>query len=368
MGELAALLERAYKSGWHFSEVIAEGRAVGLPAHALLRSVWPTDEWNFYDVERGVLLVEVIQEDWVVGLVEALGSVEEAQAAVDGAGAPACWADDADSPIDVVAHLHRLKREHDAQLALRALVEEGAPLAEIANVIASDLLAPETRDLWWARALRGRSISSILEADCAPEADLSREFSRRGSRYQNLLRLRAEVGAERSVQLGAQLVGRAPGSLDPLSLLLVAAVQSRVSMWEVFEQVAEPGAPAGWLPQFRRAGFDPNAAALACTEAGLSTAAAGVAMSAAGYSDHEVLSGLRACGRGIDPVAQGLADAGWCASRLAVMLHDVGALEPEVREVLRKVVGPSPTPAPKALEAPRSPEDRSPTSARLESD
>ena len=339
------MLRRAAEQGWDFTRVIVEGLAAGMPADLILRNVEPTWEWTFYDAEHRWLYVEVAQEDWVEGLLVAVGSVDAAQAAVDGANAPACWGSpDVDSPLDVRAHVERQQQQREARATLEALIEAEAPLEEFALAVASEHVAPHIRSWWWGRALGGRPISSILLAPQIPEADRRRELARRGTSYENLLRLRAEVDAEQFVQLAVLVVdphaGRAP---DPLGLLLVAATESRVSLWKVLEQVEEPGAPGGWLPSFRRAGFDPNAAALACIEAGLSTAEAGVAMSASGYADSEIIDGLRACGTSVDPATQALADAGWSPHRLATMLRESGFLEPEVREVLRKVVGSSPT-------------------------
>ncbi|MCB9690136.1 MAG: hypothetical protein H6735_34155 [Alphaproteobacteria bacterium] len=148
---------------------------------------------------------------------------------------------------------------------------------------------------------------------------------------------RDTTSPETFLVLGHQLLHRV-GNTE-LELWLLAASASSVRLWEVLGEVCRADAPSTWLRTFREYGFDPNAAALALVEAGLSTSSIGVAMAAAGYTDGEILDGLRACGRGVDPTTRALADAGWSPERLAAMLRDTGALEPEVREILRAVVG-----------------------------
>lgn len=341
MSSRVDFLRRASDEGWDFAQVLAQGLEAGWPAAELLPYVVPDWEWAGYDEDRDVLVVSVSEEDWVDALIAVLGSIEAAQAAVHAAGAPACWDDQStEPPLDLQAWLQRREQERQAQERLRALVYGHAPFDQLAAALSGDQVLPVARVWWWSEATRGRPLRALLDTEHVPADVLERALRGRGDRLALLLELRATAPREDFLRLGPRLL-QIPDSAaqTEVELLLRGAAERGASLWQVWEVLSEREAPSTWLAAFRREGFNANAAALACMEVGLSSAATGVAMSAAGYADGQVLEGLRANGAGTDPSLRALAEDGWRPERLAEMMREAGALEPEVREALRCVVG-----------------------------
>lgn len=327
-----------------FVAALTKGLGSGWSMQELLPRIEPSVEGTAFDEATGRLCADAAP-DWVAVLVESAGSVDLAQQWLDEAGAPLCWGRATPAArLRVAHHYDGSPRAKAARQRLAELMAERAPLDALHAAICDDLTPPWTRPAAWLRALRQRPLAEVMSSSHVPGDVVRRIRESRGSVWNQLVELHRTVDLATFVELGERIApwtATRPGlRRDVLveravNTLLDGAVVSDISRWEVLSMMPDGGDPVGWLEAFRHAGFDENAAALACVEAGLSIAASARAMVDAGYPDGQVLQGIRANGRGIERVVRELVADGWPRDRLVPMLEVNGALPPEVLEILR---------------------------------